>query len=92
MRLSRSPGVHLEVVLERGLETQELKPSSCESDVPGIRGSLKYADLMFSSLHSEARCKSDQGLSLHSSLPIVLKTEAQIQSPVLAGGCPCFFT
>lgn len=68
MRLSRSPGVHLEVVLERGLETQELKPSSCESDVPGIRGSLKYVDFMFSSLHSETRCKSDQGPSLHSSL------------------------
>lgn len=74
MRLSRSPGVHLEVVLERGLETQELKPTSCESDVPGIRDSLKYVDLMFSSLHSEAVrsaspiCKSDHGLSLHSSL------------------------
>ena len=68
MRLSRSPGVHLEVVLERGLETKELKPTSCENDVPGIRDSLKYVDLMFSSLHSEARCKSDHGPSLHSSL------------------------
>lgn len=61
MRISRSLGVHPEVVLERGLETQELKPTSSERDVPGIRDGFQYAGPMLSSLHSEARCKSDHG-------------------------------
>ena len=83
MRISRSLGVHPEVVLERGLETQELKPTSSERGVPGIRGGFKYADPMLSSLHSEARCKPDHGTPVPPLLtfPLFLRQRLKSKAP-----------
>lgn len=60
MWLSGTPGLHKEVVLERGLETQELKLTSSDEGCAWDQRCLKYADPLPSGFHMEARVESSK--------------------------------